>query len=57
MFDTLTGLFNKVGLQKKFGNIFGILYHPFRPFRAVSNKLEEAYEWRMMGEGLTYRVH
>ena len=49
-FDTMTRLFDRVGLQTNFGKTVGII---FRPFWSAGNQLEAAYKLWMMGEGLT----
>ena len=51
-FDTLTGLFDRVGLQKNVDNTVGMRC---RPFRAVGTHSDEAYARHMMGVGLTYQ--
>ena len=51
--DTLTGLFYKVGLRKKVGKAFGVIY---RSFCAAGTQLDASYEWRVVGEGLTYQA-
>ena len=49
-FDTVTGLFDRVGLQTNFRKTVGII---FRPFLSTRNQSEAAYKLWMMGEGLT----
>ena len=51
-FDTLTGLFDRVGLRK---NAYKTVSMIFRPFQEAGTHLEGAYKWRVMGKGLTYR--
>ena len=50
-FDTLTGLFNRVGIWTNVKNTVGILCHPCR---TVGTQSGEAYESHMTGAGLTY---
>ena len=50
--DTLTGLFDRLGLQKNVGNTVGMVCHPCQ---AAGTNLEAAHKWRIMGEGLIYR--
>ena len=52
-FDTLTGLFDQVGLQTNIVKTVGMLCCPFRAFMT---HLEEAYKRSMIGAGLTYRA-
>ena len=51
-FNTLVGLFDRVGLRKKAGKTVGKVCHPFQ---AAGNILEAAYGRRVAGEGPTYR--
>ena len=51
-FDTLTGLFKRVGLRKNISNMVGM---HCRNFRAAGTQSEAAHGQRMTGEGLTYR--
>ena len=50
-FDTLTGLFNSLGLRNNSRKMVGMIYHPCR---APGNHPEAAYKRQMNGEGLTY---
>ena len=50
-FDTLIGLFDRVGIQKNFMKTVGMICHPFR---AVGTQSDAACEWRMTTEGLSY---
>ena len=52
VFNTLTGLFDRVGLMTNVSNTVGMLC---RPCCAVRTHLDAAYEQLMMGEGITYR--
>ena len=51
-FDTLIGMFDKLGLQTNIGKTVGMVYGTCR---ASDTQLETAYNIRMTGEGLTYR--
>ena len=51
-FNTLVGLFDRVGLQTNFGKTVGMVY---RPCQADGTMLEAAYGRRIMGEGPRYR--
>ena len=51
-FNTLVGLFGRVGLQTNFGKTVGMVYHPCQ---AVGDISEVAYGRRVTGEGPTYR--
>ena len=51
-FNTLVGLFDRVGLRKKFGKTVSMVCHPCQ---AAENLLEAAYGRRVKGEGPTYR--
>ena len=51
-FNTLVGLFDRVGLRKNFGKTFGMVCHPCQ---AAGNLTTEAYGRRVMGVGPTYR--
>ena len=53
LFDTLNGLFDRVGLRTNVGTMVGIICCPCR---TVGTQLEALYERQMMGEGLTYRA-
>ena len=50
-FNTLAGLFDRVGLQTNFEKTVGMVCHPFQ---AAGNLLEVAYGRRVTGEGHTY---
>ena len=52
VFNTLTGLFDRVGLMTNVGKTVEMLC---RPCCAVRTHLDAAYEQLMMGEGITYR--
>ena len=52
-FDTLAGLFYRVGIRKIFGKTVRML---FRPCHAVGTQSEVGYERRMTGEGITYQA-
>ena len=52
-FNTLVGLFDRVGLQTNVGKTVGMVCHPFQ---AAGNLLEVAYGRRVTGEGHTYRL-
>ena len=52
LFNNLTGLFYRVGIQKNSRKTVGIVC---RPYLAVGNQLEAAYDQQMKGEVLTYR--
>ena len=51
-FDTLTGLFDRVGLRKNVRKTVGIVCQPFRTDRVQE---EEAYTQRTAGEGQSYK--
>ena len=51
-FDTLTGLFDRVGFWTNVCKMVRMLCHPCC---AVRNQSEESYNCRMTGAGLTYR--
>ena len=51
-FDTLTGLFNKVGIRTNNRKTVGMLCCPCR---MVETQSEAAYDWRMTKEVITYR--
>ena len=51
-FNTLVGLFDRVGLRKKFGKTVGMVY---QPFQVAGNLSEAAYGRRVTGEGSTYK--
>ena len=51
-FDTLTGLFGRVGLHKNVGNTVRMIC---RPCRTTGTQSEASYKRRMTGEGITYR--
>ena len=52
-FDTLSGLFNRVGLHTNAGKTVGMLYFPCC---TVGIQLEASYRRRMTGEELTHRA-
>ena len=52
VFDTLVGLFDRVGLRKTFGKTVGMVC---RPCRAAENQPQAAYGRRVTGEGPSYR--
>ena len=49
-FNTLAGLFDRVGMQTNFGKTVSMFCHPCQ---AVVNQLEVAYGIRITGEGPT----
>ena len=51
-FNTLVGLFDRVGMRTNAGKTVGMVCHSFQ---AVGNLLEAAYGRRFTGEGPTYR--
>ena len=51
-FNTLTGMFGRLGIKTNFEKTVRII---FRPLRAAGTHSETAYEQCMTGEGLTYR--
>ena len=51
-FNTLVGLFDRVGLRNNVGKTVGMVC---RPCQAAGNRSEAAYGRRIMGEGPTYR--
>ena len=51
-FNTLVGLFDRVGLLTNIRKTVGMVC---RPFQAVGNQLEVAHRIRITGEGPTYR--
>ena len=51
-FNTLVGLFNRVGLQNNVGKTVGMVC---RTCQAAGTQLEAAYERRMTGEELSYQ--
>ena len=51
-FDTLIGLFDRVGLWTHVGKTVGMV---FRPCQAAGNQLEAAYGRQITGEGPTYQ--
>ena len=51
-FNTLVGLFDRVGLQTNIGNTVGMFCHPCQ---AAGNLSKAAYGRRVTGEGTTYR--
>ena len=51
-FNALVGLFDRVGLQKKFGKTVGMVCHPFQ---AAGNITQAVYGRRLAGEGNSYR--
>ena len=52
VFDTLIGMFDRVGLHKNIGRAVGMV---FRPFQAVDTHSEAVYKQRMTGDGISYR--
>ena len=50
-FNTLVGLFDRVGLRTNFGKTVGMVCCPCQ---AVGNQSEAAYRIRITGEGPTY---
>ena len=51
-FNTLIGLFGRVGMRKNVGKKFGMVCHPCQ---AAGNMSEAAYRRRVTGKGTTYR--
>ena len=51
-FNTLVGLFDRVGLRKNIGKKFSMVCHPCQ---AAGNLPEAAYRRRVTGEGPMYR--
>ena len=51
-FNTLVGLFDRVGLQTNGRKTFSMVCHPFQ---TAGNLLEAEYGRRITGEGPTYR--
>ena len=51
-FNTLVGLFDRVGLRTNFGKTVGMVC---RPFQAADNQSGAAYGRRITREGPTYR--
>ena len=51
-FNTMFGLFDRVGLRTNAGKTFGMVC---RPFQVAWNLLDAAYGKRITGEGHTYR--
>ena len=51
-FNTLVGLFDRVGLRGNSVKTVGMVYHPFQE---AGNLLEAVYGRRVMGKGPTYR--
>ena len=51
-FNTLVGLFDRVGLRTNVGNIVGMVCHPCQ---AAGNLSGAAYGRRVAGEGSTYK--
>ena len=51
-FNTLIGLFDKVGLRTNVGKTVGMVCHPCK---VAGNQSEAAYRRQIMGEGPTYR--
>ena len=51
MFDTLTGIFDRVGLQKNVCKTLGLVC---QPCRAVGVQEDEAYKRRITGERQNY---
>ena len=52
MFDTLTGLFDQVGLQTNIRKIVGMVC---RSCRAADVHSDEAYTRQMIGKGLSFK--
>ena len=52
IFNTLGGLFDKVGLQTNVRKTVGMVC---RPFQAAGNQFDVSYGRHIMGEGPTYR--
>ena len=51
-FDTLTGLFDRVGIQT---NIHTIVRMMYRPCRASNFRVDKAYIQQMIGEGRSFK--
>ena len=51
-FGTLVGMFDRSGLNKNVGKMFGMV---FRPCQATCTQLEAEYKRWMMGAGPSYR--
>ena len=51
-FDTLTGLFDRVGLKTNVQKTVGMVCHPCR---AEGVQAEKAYTWRITGAGRSYK--
>ena len=51
-FDTLTGLFDRLGLRENINKTVGTVCHPFR---AAVAQADEAYTRQMTGEGRSYK--
>ena len=51
-FNTLAGLFDRVGLRENVGNTVSMVCHPFQ---AAGKLTTEAYGRRVAGVGPTYR--
>ena len=51
-FNTLAGLFDRVGMRTNVGKTVSMVY---RPCQASGKQLEAAYGRRVIGEGPTYR--
>ena len=52
VFETLTGLFDQVGLQKNVHKTMGMVCRPFRTARV---RADEAYTRQMTGEGRIFK--
>ena len=52
IFDTLVGLFDRVGLRTNFGKTVGMVCCPCQ---VTGNQLKVAYGMRITGEGPTYQ--
>ena len=52
VFNTLTGLFNRGGLQTNFSKTVVMVY---RPCQAAGTQSEAVYGRRIIGEGTSYR--
>ena len=51
-FDTLVGLFDRVGLRTNVGETVDMIC---RPFQVAVNQSEAAYRRRITGKGISYR--
>ena len=52
VFDTLTGMFDQVGLQTNVCKTVGMMC---RPFREAGVLIDKAYHQRMTGEGRSFK--